>query len=283
MSLIFSYQPKLPHSIRWSAGYSIGSSCKYYYKTWFCKKGNGPKNGEKIILRNLPCHNDTYIRFWAAKPSNNGEDKWDSFNSAYDEDNSMMEKEPDIHYFNGGMVKVEKNGKATFRLFLPLGYMSKNGYISSHFHYRLCSEGKMGPVHTEFIRNSCYHNNCDLSGDRETHELDIMLKRVEETLDNDKSKSKSKSKSKTKSDCGCGKTINSDNDGKEDRDNRLTKHKHYKEPPYKGSSNKIPYPDLNNNHMCDTFTSPQPCNNYKILPGPVSGNLFGPSYAIQHF
>jgi hypothetical protein len=92
MSLIFTYKPKLPHSNRWSEGYSIGTSCKYYYKTLFCKKGNGPKNGEKIILRNIPCQNDTYIRFWAAKPVNNGKDKWENFNSAYDEHDSMMEK-----------------------------------------------------------------------------------------------------------------------------------------------------------------------------------------------
>ncbi len=305
MSLTFTYQPKLPHNVQWSAGYSVGSSCKEYYQTWFSKNGNGPKNGEKIILRNLPCRGNNYIRFWAAKPCNNKEKVWDDFNDAYDEPDSMMEKEPNVNYYNGGMVPICKNGKAMFRLHLPLGYMSKNGYIYPHFHYRLCQEGKMGPVHTEYIRNSCYSNNCNLlvmrNGSKSDRELkhhknrlydnkrDVMDDQVDldprdEHLDHpdehdhdhhddhhedhhDRKDKKDKKRKKKK-----------DKERKEYMDQDRP---NYTEPPYKGSSNTTP--DFNNTNMCDTFLSPQPCNNYKILPGPVSGSAFGPSYAIQYF
>lgn len=158
MSLVFNYQPTLPHSLSWAAGYPLGMSCRDYYLTWF-KGGHqkGPIEGELITLKNLPCHGDNYLRFWAAKPKTSS---WSNFQQAYGEQD-QTEKEPPVDYPNGGMLKIKKNGRVKFRLILPAGYQSKNGYISPHFHYRLCQDGQMGPVQTVFLRRG-HHKPCPL-------------------------------------------------------------------------------------------------------------------------
>ena len=164
MALEFNYQPKLPHSLKWATGYELGMSCKDYYKLWFQKKSPGPKNGKKINLRNLPFSpkEKNFVRFWAAKPKDCG-GTWGDFNKAYNEVDKETEMEPPIDYFNGGMVPIVCGGKVSFRILLPAGYLSKNGYIHPHFHYRVCQGGKMGPVHTVSIRSdNCPSKSCNL-------------------------------------------------------------------------------------------------------------------------
>ena len=55
---------------------------------------------------------------------------------------------------NGGMVKVSKKGKAKFKLHLPQGYMSEQGFVPPHFHYCLCYRGRRSPVQTVYIERS---------------------------------------------------------------------------------------------------------------------------------
>lgn len=164
MSLVFSYHPKLPHNKNWAEGYSIGMTCYDYYKNWFANKPCGPRNGDKITLRDLPYlgKNVTFVRFWAARPRRHNLN-WSSFNQAYHEEKTVeMETEPSIDYLNGGMTPINCQGQAIFRLNLPAGYMSKEGYIDPHFHYRVCKKGIMGPVHTIYIRRGCPNKKCNL-------------------------------------------------------------------------------------------------------------------------
>jgi hypothetical protein len=159
MPIEFNYQTKSPN-ISCMSDYKLGMSCQDYYNKWFKCRPSGPKNGEKIILRNVP--SKAYVRFWAAKPRRSGQ-HWNSVKTAYNQEISETKIEPPVNYFNGGMVTVDCHSRAIFRLFLPAGYMSKKGYISPHFHYRICSDGKMGPVYTEYINDYEYSDkSCPL-------------------------------------------------------------------------------------------------------------------------
>ena len=188
MSLVFSYHPKLPHNEKWSVGYNIGMSCQEFYKNWFSKRPGGPKNGEKILLEDLPYigKNLTFVRFWAARP-NKYNVAWSDFNDAYKE-TSEMEIEPEISYFNGGMIPINCKGQATFRLYLPPGYMSKNGYINPHFHYRVCKNGIMGPVHTVYINRDCPKKKCNLLLLRNNSDVNKNLSHLHQRLLNQKVK-----------------------------------------------------------------------------------------------
>ncbi len=180
MPLEFNYHTKLPHNQNWVSGYELGMSCQDYYNKWFKLRPSGPKNGEKIILRNLP--SKAYVRFWAARPRKNGQ-PWDSVKTAYNEEKGESEMEPPVNYFNGGMVPVDCHSKAVFRLFLPVGYMSEKGYISPHFHYRVCRDGKMGPVHTEYINDDgCSDKSCPLLVMRDYNNINNNLNHYSERL-----------------------------------------------------------------------------------------------------
>lgn len=144
--LSYEYIPQLPHDKKWSQGYKLSTNCETYLKKMV--NPNGPNDGETLNLNNLP-KDAIYIRFWAARPNS---ETWSSFQSAYDEFKSTYERMPSPKYDNGGMVKVN-NGIVSFKLRLPEGYQDKNSdhLIPSHFHYRLCQNNKLGPVHTQFI------------------------------------------------------------------------------------------------------------------------------------
>jgi hypothetical protein len=157
MSFTIDYHPKIPHGTNWSVGYPLDMSCRNYQRVTrekMTNNGNGPRNGVRIILRGLPKYNNqrVYVRFWAALKNS---DTWDTHQEAYGEsDTNSYEHEPPIDYPNGGLVKARKNGKTHFRVHLPAGYQSENGYISPHLHYRVCIDGKMGPVHTQYFCNA---------------------------------------------------------------------------------------------------------------------------------
>ena len=143
MVLTFNYNEPIKHKNKWFLGYNI--ECKKSYK----KYNDGPKNGTIIKIRNLPRDQNVYLRFWAAK-QNNKNSIWSNVNEAYD-NKSKYESEPEIEYFNGGMIRVSNKGLATFRLILPSSYKYNNTIIKPHFHYRLCINNKMTKVITQYI------------------------------------------------------------------------------------------------------------------------------------
>ena len=157
MSFTIHYHPKLPHGPNWAVGYPLDMSCRNYRDTVRAKLPNGgagPSDGVRIILRGLPRYNNqrVYVRFWAALENSK---TWKSPQEAYGEsDSTGYEHEPPIDYPNGGLVKAKKNGKTHFRVHLPPGYQSKKGYISPHLHYRICVDGVMGPVHTQYFSDA---------------------------------------------------------------------------------------------------------------------------------
>lgn len=152
----YDYIPELPHLESWSKGIKIknikgtkqGNSCQDYQKK--VTHQYGPQDGFTITLKGLPSSKgkSVFIRFWAAKP---GQD-WDSFKEAYDEFTQDYEEMPSQDYNNSGMVKVSAAGIAKFKLRLPVGYKKGNKKVPPHFHYRLCINGKMGPVHTQYLK-----------------------------------------------------------------------------------------------------------------------------------
>ena len=141
----YSYIPELPHNTNWSIGYNV-DNCLYNNK-----EIKGPSKGEELQLINLPYHsnNNTFVRFWASKDINPKK----SFKEAYGELDSTYEKMPTISYKNGGIIKVTQEGIVNFKLIVPKGYSDKNSgmIIPPHFHYRLCRNNFMGPVHTQFF------------------------------------------------------------------------------------------------------------------------------------
>lgn len=147
MVLNIEYDYNLPHSTRWKEGYTV-HSCKLLFK----KELTGPKNGTSIKISNLPvvAGEDTYLRFWAAGDDPNG-DVWKNYHTAYDTQ-AQYEKEPNIDYYNGGIVKISKYGTAKFKLIMPDGYYDNDGHIiAPHLHYRLCSNNRMSHVMTYFF------------------------------------------------------------------------------------------------------------------------------------
>ena len=157
MSFTIDYHPKLPHGPNWAVGYPVDMSCRQYQKVVLDQlpnQGNGPRNGVRIILRGLPKFNNgrVYVRFWGAGDKSQ---PWDSYHDAYgDHDTTGYEHEPPIDYPNGGLVKAKRNGRTHFRVHLPAGYQSEKGYITPHLHYRICMDGIMGPVHTQYFRDA---------------------------------------------------------------------------------------------------------------------------------
>ena len=147
MSLTINHVPVISHGLKWCSGYSIGTDCKSYHRTWFHKKGNGPRTGEKIILRNILSSNSNkiYVRFWTEDATSD----------------TLLNEEPDIEYINGGMVGVNKKSQAVFRLCLPKTITTEEGKIPPHFYYRLCKDGLMSPVHTIYLTSRC-SSNCNL-------------------------------------------------------------------------------------------------------------------------
>ena len=156
----YDYIPELPHLEKWSKGIKIKNmkglkgkeSCLDYQKE--INKKKGPKKGFDITLKGLPSSKgkSVLIRFWAAKP----DEEWEDFQSAYEEMESDYEEMPVPGYSNAGMVKVNAAGIAKFSLEMPIGYKSKKDgkKIPPHFHYRICINGKMGPVHTQFLKKN---------------------------------------------------------------------------------------------------------------------------------
>ena len=171
MSYSFEYVPVPPHGKFWAEGYKIGgSSCFDKVLNDFGGEIKGPISGQTFTIRHIPWFGSspTYVRFWAAMSSNQ---PWKNETVGYME-KSGVEKEPSPDYPNGGIVKVSKKGKATFRLQLPAGYNTELGYVPPHFHYRLCFRGKMSPVHTQYLHRP--HVNCrsSLMVLNEHHKLD---------------------------------------------------------------------------------------------------------------
>ena len=153
----YDYTPELPHLESWSKGIKVkdikdskSKKCSAYQKQ--IKNHLGPNSGFPITLKGLPSSKgkSVFVRFWAAQP---GED-WDDFKSAYQEFDSQYEDMPNSDYSNSGMVPVSAAGIAKFKVELPTGYKThKSGRkIPPHFHYRLCVDGKMGPVHTQYLK-----------------------------------------------------------------------------------------------------------------------------------
>jgi hypothetical protein len=157
MSFTINYHPKLPHGPKWAIGYPVNSDCREHYKSivnHIPNGGRGPKDGVRIILRGLPKFNNqrVYVRFWAALEKSK---PWDNVAEAYNaHDSNKYENEPPLTYLNGGLVKANKRGETNFRVRLPAGYQSDEGYISPHLHYRVCMNGKMSPVHTHFFNDA---------------------------------------------------------------------------------------------------------------------------------
>lgn len=157
MSFSFEYTPVPPHGKFWAEGYKIGGlNCFEKVLNDFGGEMEGPISGQTFTIRHIPWFGSspTYVRFWAALSN---EKPWKNETVGYLE-KSGMEKEPPPDYPNGGIVKVSKKGKATFRLQLPAGYNTEMGYVPPHFHYRLCFRGKMSPVHTQYLHRP--HHNC---------------------------------------------------------------------------------------------------------------------------
>lgn len=146
MTKNYKYIPELPHNTDWSIGQKV-NNCLINGKEY-----TGPNRGEEIELINLPYisgKKNVFIRFWASKDINPKK----SYKEAYGELDSTYEKMPDLSYYNGGIVKVTSNGKVNFKLIIPKGYTDKKlgMLIPPHFHYRLCINNYMGPVHTQFF------------------------------------------------------------------------------------------------------------------------------------
>lgn len=145
MSKNYAYIPELPHKENWSIGFNVDNCLPNQ------KECIGPDSGENIELIHLPYDTDleTYVRFWAAKDINPTK----SFKEAYGELDANYEKMPKSSYKNGGIVKVNPEGKVNFKLIIPKGYSDKKlgMLIPGHFHYRLCRDKFMGPVHTQFF------------------------------------------------------------------------------------------------------------------------------------
>ena len=155
----YQYIPQLPHSDKWSMGYTLDSDCEQYRQSIKHHLGrlSGPKGGIKIRMLGIPTSKSkrpVYLRFWASK---GGVGSWKSFKVAYDTSEDDTETMPLSNYPNGGMVKVGEDGIARFTVHLPSPYTYNdpvNGnpmLIPSHFHYRLCYNHKMGPVQTQFL------------------------------------------------------------------------------------------------------------------------------------
>jgi len=142
--LKYPYVPELEHDDTWCKKQNINKSCSEYYKDFRKEKNHGDKD---ILLTGLPKKDELYIRYWAAFPSSH---KWNSFRQAYKEKAKKYESMPNKDYANGG-IALAKNGRAKLKLSLPQGYRDEDGFfIPPHFHYRLCQNGELGPVHTQF-------------------------------------------------------------------------------------------------------------------------------------
>jgi hypothetical protein len=141
-NLDYHYTKELPHLESWSKGQKV-ATCKS-----FVKKINKEKT--IISLKGLPSskNRDIYVRYWAAK--SNPQD-WNTFKDAYDEFKNEYEEMPNKDYENGGSAKISAAGIAKLYLDIPKGYKSGHYLIKPHFHYRLCIDGNMGPVHTQYI------------------------------------------------------------------------------------------------------------------------------------
>ena len=153
MVLSLNFEDSINHDPKWYLGYQY--DCINSYN----KNNGGPKNGTKIKFCSLPkTRKPSFLRFWAAKHNKN-EENWVNSSEAYNE-NSDKEEEPTMNYFNGGLVKIDKNGCANIRLILPSGYTNNQNQIENpHIHFRICTDGRMSGVLTQEIKV----NNIDSS------------------------------------------------------------------------------------------------------------------------
>jgi hypothetical protein len=151
MDLEFTAKPIKPHNYEWCQGHPINTTCQQYFRDYFSVKGR-----DRITLRNLPKSRlgDVYVRYWSALPDT----KWKNVDKAY-QIKTLLETEPDKDYPNGGVVKVDRFGKARFTLNIGPGYVNGGEYMPPHFHYRICHKLKISPVATIYIDNYTRNTN----------------------------------------------------------------------------------------------------------------------------
>jgi hypothetical protein len=267
MSYSFEYRPEIPHGIAWSQGYSSGDTCSIYP----LQNTKDRSKGVLITIRHIPWkgNDQTFLRFWAAR---GGQTHWEDFQEAYDE-KGPMEEEPAPDYPNGGMVKVSKKGKVKFRVHLPKGYMSEEGFIPPHFHFLLCNRGKRTPVHTVFMRRQSTKCPSSLLVHTDPRSLDVNLRAIFNRQYN------------------MYRDLEATDDPNTYNSQDQDKHKHHHHHHHHHNKKTNTTHDIHDPHEtpmylhnrpCSTFWDTN-CDHYEVLPGPVSGAIMGGQHYVQPF